>query len=359
MRSSWFVSREDSTRCLVDSWDAISCFAATFVVPDRAFLLHGMAAAIGHSNFLLAFLSFIVILVIGINEVKSLPSSSIAEFWLLVFPFLFVSILCGFPNFRPYFWPYMIWSGSRLNFFSISPGPHIPLGGFSFNRVNLVKTIHESDKLVFESTFQQSSTRFSCMTSRSVWEDLVTIMHFSGTGNMKSSCFVWSKLPLRWFFEERFLMRPFFQFLDIRNHNVSFPNSTAIISYPRKIPGKNFLPNWWSLDWSRVEIDWYSTIAPKGIIGRLNHSPNRLSHGVVPTTRRSWDISQIAIAFHCIESAHHFSSNPDCSNTAEVPSFTRRTALSGMPFVSDRWGLEVRWFPWWSFTGFSKLQWSV
>ena len=40
---------------------------------------------------------------------------------------------------------------------------------------------------------------------------------------------------------------------------------------------------------------------------------------------------------------HHFSSNPDCNNTAEVPSFARRT-LSAMPFVSDRWGVEVRWF---------------
>ena len=27
---------------------------------------------------------------------------------------------------------------------------------------------------------------------------------------------------------------------------------------------------------------------------------------------------------------------PDCSNTAEVPSFTLRTALSAMPFVPDR-----------------------
>ena len=37
-----------------------------------------------------------------------------------------------------------------------------------------------------------------------------------------------------------------------------------------------------------------------------------------------------------MESAHHFSSNPDCGNTAEVPSFTLRTALSAMPLVSDR-----------------------
>ena len=55
-----------------------------------------------------------------------------------------------------------------------------------------------------------------------------------------------------------------------------------------------------------------------------------------PICQEVLNISQIAI--------HHFSSNPDCSNTAEVPSFTLRTALSAMPFVSDRRGVEVRWF---------------
>ena len=44
------------------------------------------------------------------------------------------------------------------------------------------------------------------------------------------------------------------------------------------------------------------------------------------------------------ESDHHLSSNLDCSNTADVPSFTRRMARSAMPFFSDRWGVEVRWF---------------
>ena len=33
------------------------------------------------------------------------------------------------------------------------------------------------------------------------------------------------------------------------------------------------------------------------------------------------------------QSAHHFLSNPDCNNTAEVLSFTLRTALSVIPFV--------------------------
>ena len=45
-----------------------------------------------------------------------------------------------------------------------------------------------------------------------------------------------------------------------------------------------------------------------------------------------------------MESDHHFSSNPDCNNTADVPSFTLRAALSAIPFVSDGWGADVLWF---------------
>ena len=39
-----------------------------------------------------------------------------------------------------------------------------------------------------------------------------------------------------------------------------------------------------------------------------------------------------------------FSSNPDCSNTADVPSVFLRTALSAVPFVSDRLCVEVGGF---------------
>ena len=43
-----------------------------------------------------------------------------------------------------------------------------------------------------------------------------------------------------------------------------------------------------------------------------------------------------------MESAHHFSFRPDCNNTAEVPSFTLRTALSAIQFVSDLCGVDVQ-----------------
>ena len=35
---------------------------------------------------------------------------------------------------------------------------------------------------------------------------------------------------------------------------------------------------------------------------------------------------------------------PDCNSTADVPSFIQRTALPAIPFVSDRWCVNVQWF---------------
>ena len=43
-----------------------------------------------------------------------------------------------------------------------------------------------------------------------------------------------------------------------------------------------------------------------------------------------------------MESAHHVSSRPDCNNTADVPSFTLRTALLAIPFVSDLCGVDAQ-----------------
>ena len=48
------------------------------------------------------------------------------------FSCLFFSILSGFTHFRPYFWTYMIWSGSRLNFCQSHPGQNISFGSFFF-----------------------------------------------------------------------------------------------------------------------------------------------------------------------------------------------------------------------------------
>ena len=45
-----------------------------------------------------------------------------------------------------------------------------------------------------------------------------------------------------------------------------------------------------------------------------------------------------------MESAHHFSSRPDCNSTADFPFLILRTALSAIPFVSDLCGVDVHWF---------------
>ena len=109
-----------------------------------------------------------------------------------------------------------------------------------------------------------------------------------------------------------------------------------------KIPGKTFIPNWWVLALSLSECGRYSTCAPNGIIGPLNNSPNLRSYGVFPSARRSWTFRRWQQ--HSMESDHDCSSNPDCNNTADVPSFTLRATSSEISLVSKRWGVEVRWF---------------
>ena len=79
-----------------------------------------------------------------------------------------------------------------------------------------------------------------------------------------------------------------------------------------------------------------------GMIGLLMGFQKRLSYGVFPSDKRSWTFR--TKVKHSMESAHQFSSGPDCNNTAAVPSFTLRTALSAIPFVSDLCGVDVQWF---------------
>ena len=73
------------------------------------------------------FESFFVILVIKINEVNSCQSLSIVEFWLLVFLLVSPDSERLLPIWSPYFWRYMISSGSRLNFCRSLTRPHTSL----------------------------------------------------------------------------------------------------------------------------------------------------------------------------------------------------------------------------------------
>ena len=56
-----------------------------------------------------------------------------------------------------------------------------------------------------------------------------------------------------------------------------------------------------------------------------------------------------------MESAHQFSSRPDCNNTAEEPSFTLRTVLSAIPFFRSVWCRRAV-IPGKIFTSFAKFQ---
>ena len=146
--------------------DTISGFAATSAMLFGT-LLH-MAGAVGLSSFLLAFLR-ISLYSSSSKSIKedSAQSSSIVELW-----FLFVPIPAFLDSERLYLFSSKLLAIHDLVvaciFVSLSPDHIYPFGGFSFNKVNLVKPLHESDKFLFESTFQQSSIRFSCNTSRSV-----------------------------------------------------------------------------------------------------------------------------------------------------------------------------------------------
>ena len=63
-----------------------------------------------------------VLFVIRIDKVNPSQCSKTVELWSFFCPFLFFSFLSGFDNFRPNFWPDMIWSGSRLNLCQSLPG---------------------------------------------------------------------------------------------------------------------------------------------------------------------------------------------------------------------------------------------
>ena len=128
----------------------------------------------------------------------------------------------------------------------------------------------------------------------------------------------WPILPLLWFF--------------------AFPNSLRNHILERfRVVLSCLIDEFWSFG----EDGWYSTIAPKVlalslVLQIVFHTViSRLPGGLEHFEDKQW---------HSVDSDHHFSSSPDCSNTADVPSFTRRMALSAMPFVSGRWGVEVRWF---------------
>ena len=98
-----------------------SNFATTFVMPlGDLFARHGWC----HRSFQLSpriFENFFAFFVIRIDKVNSSRFPSVVELRFFFCPFQFFSILSGLSDLRPYFWPYMIWSGCRLNFCQSPP----------------------------------------------------------------------------------------------------------------------------------------------------------------------------------------------------------------------------------------------
>ena len=110
-----------------------SALAPNFLVLEWTSFLHGMAASTGH--FQLSpriFWRVLVFFVIWIIKVDSSQSSSIVQFWLLVFSILVFLDSGLLYQFFSSFRPNMIWTGSRLNFCQSSHWPHISLGRFFF-----------------------------------------------------------------------------------------------------------------------------------------------------------------------------------------------------------------------------------
>ena len=143
-------------------------------------------------------------------------------------------------------------------------------------------------------------------------------------------------------FKDKFLMRPTFQILQNQQPECLLskflPRSKHILE---RFLEKNFLSELMNSSFvSLSEFGRYSTCAPSGITGPLKDLPNLRSYGVVTSARWSWTFR--GFQEHSIESDHQFSFRPDCNSTADVPSLTLRTALSAIPLVSDRCGVDVQ-----------------
>ena len=70
-----------------------------------------------------------------------------------------------------------------------------------------------------------------------------------------------SVLLLHWFVAGGSLMLPFSPILPYQQSGYLLSKFSAINAYPWNVQGKTFVRKWWRLDWSFVEIGWYSTIA--------------------------------------------------------------------------------------------------
>ena len=203
-----------------------------------------------------------VFFVTRINRINSSQFSGMFKFWFLDCPFLFFSSLSGFSNSCDL-------DVMSSGFLAVSPPDRMyPFGGVSFSNVNLVKPVHESDRFRFPSTFQWSSTRFSCATSKSVWVDLITSMYFRGIGNDSSwSTKNWTLGSIWW----RWMKSPWIDQKSFRASASSFVSSGSTFPYRHEI-----------LRWDSLSLRWVPVservlgIRSLFMIMLLNHLPQEI-----------------------------------------------------------------------------------
>ena len=130
------------------------------------------------SNFFPAFLWFLDILCLPDQLNKFLSVCAHSQALAIRLPIYCLSRLCA-ALLRLVHTSGHTWSSLAVvwTFESLHLDRTCPWGGFSFNMVNFVNPVHESDKFPFSSTVHKSSMRFSCMTSRFVWVHLVTSVY--------------------------------------------------------------------------------------------------------------------------------------------------------------------------------------
>ena len=125
-----------------------------------------------------------------------------------------------------------------------------------------------------------------------------------------------------------------FQLLNVCNHYVTLPNSLRV----QRVSKSKLMDSWLVFRRDRVILNQWTKWNNRS----FKWLPKTSFTGRLPIRQEILNVSQIGTAFH--ESAHQLSFRPDCNNTADVPTFTLRTALSAIPFVSDLCGVDVQWF---------------
>ena len=167
------------------------CSSWILFVTDSALCLADSCASIMQLNLLLPSDPLVIVFETTVSRMHALGNALLHGI-----AFLFVSSFSGFSNSCPSVRPCMIWKWCRLDDFCQSPpAPHLSSRRSFVQKCKSRETsVHESDRFRFPSTFQWSSTRFSCATSKSVWVDLMTSIYFSGIGN--DCTYNWTRGPI-------------------------------------------------------------------------------------------------------------------------------------------------------------------